>query len=787
MNEMSSAAGSDTNTKNSEHHGLVHSCGWEYVKDSAFCGADSDDDSEDETYLLNDTRNGCAATIKANKFKSKVRSEHKTERVAALSDLERDISSLRRDLQAPEIPCLNIPPPYNTENIALTHKHFGTKVSDLAKGQHVGDWKPWERTFVPLIRQFPDNCEKGYIGNHNEDNNETNRKKLQFILNACGCSLFLLFDDPSEQCRSLAIRCIRHLSLSSLDMGKHISYLMPAIFSRYPDVKYDEEEKVFVHDEAKHDFYKRGGAINRLDREQVIEGGSRHIKCTEPSEEIRCELCDLISCLIRSFLHTDNLSLLDAYFSDIILSLHSHLCDPYPTVKISAAKLLVQILRLPRWEIGAKYYATAIARASLPLLRHRNSRVRLESISLLEASVSVPDREKLKGAGSEVLIELTGFREENVLPISAFYKHECSITVNILAELVVDKNINVRSRCCEMLSFFICCLPDRYTHQQRLLPYILSFYNDDQSHIQQQAMAAVENCGQQYEVENPNDIIERRQFGIDGDARCNHMGSLPPPFDQRPRIGSRLFVRNNTKRFFAALLVELQNWIPRTRLQSAKLLHILVIYCEEHLTMDFRDTLFGVVKALQLCHREDDKDAKHLRQVLEEILQFMGRYVDPGTYVRLLLPRISNDVKSSTTFSEGALHSKLSCVVNTTALRCMIQGSLPRRVVVHYVTILKALSSPTTLGQYADRDQRLESLSTLTSLFRSVEEFPVSGLSTIIFEETGKLWNTCEITESFAQVLNDVLRYSGEDQVTIDAIKNLQQHVASVLETNSSQ
>jgi hypothetical protein len=295
-------------------------------------------------------------------------------------------------------------------------------------------------------------------------------------------------------------------------------------------------------------------------------------------------------------------------------------------------------------------------------------------------------------------------------------------------------------------------------------------------------MAAVENCGQQYEAENPNDIIERRQYGVDGDERCNQTDQLPPPFNQRPRIGSRFFVRNNTKRFFDALLSELRNWIPKTRMQSAKLLHILVIYCEEHLTMDFSKTLNALVKALQLCISENDKDSKYFQQVLEDIFKSIGRYVDPNTYLRIILPRFANDAKYDSTLSDGGIHSKGMCIIMTKALGHLIQGSLPRRVLSQYVTILRALSSPTTLGQFAGPLQSLETLKTLTSLFQSIEGCHISGISTSIYEETGKLWNTLEITQSFYKSLKDLL-ISSEDRTTIDAINTLLKYVAIVLES----
>ena len=64
--------------------------------------------------------------------------------------------------------------------------------------------------------------------------------------------------------------------------------------------------------------------------------------------------------------------------------------------------------------LGAKDFESAIAIVSIPNLRHRNSKVCVTTIYLFEASVSVSDRQKIKGAGIEAIVDLVGFREENV-------------------------------------------------------------------------------------------------------------------------------------------------------------------------------------------------------------------------------------------------------------------------------------------------------------------------------------------------------------------------------------
>ena len=718
-------------------------------------GADSDDDSDEETMPPG------VKTLRLQRLSSLLQSEYKTDRANALCDLKQEIHLLHLALKEDIIPPLSIPPPYNIQSITLTHKQYGATVSDLAKGDHVEGWEQWERTFVPVTKQFPRNESRSSKVNTetiNDRDRSIARQRLQIILDSLGTSLFQQIGDSSEQCRSSAIDCLQILCLSGLDFGKHIAYLLPAIISRCPDAQYDEELQIFVHDTEKHDFYKRGGAIQRQDQKNTLErDGGPSFDVKEPSEELRYGLIILLEGLFRSCVHLNVVSLLDAYFSDIILAVQTHVRDSFPKLKIVAAKLLVQLMRFPGWEKGAKFYATAIARATLPQLRHKNSHVRVACIALLEASISVPDREKIKGAGSAAIADLVGFREENLLPIAAFYKSECGITVNVLAELVVDKNSNVRFRCCQMLSFLICCLPDRYDFQQRLLPYILSFYNDEHHRIRLQAMEAVKNCGQQYEAEHPDEIIERRQFGVDGDSRCNHSGKLPQPFEQRPRIGARLFVRGNTKRFFSTLIAELRNWIPRTRHQSAKLLHTLVIYCEEHLTMDFHNTSSGIVKALQSCITCNDKESESLKFSLECLLTTIGRYVDPATYVKLLLPRIVGEISSTTSFSEGAIHSEDSCVANALALRCLMKGSSPRRVLSHFFLILSALSSPSALDKFAERKKRLECLETLLILFEIVKGMSLNGAQTAYFEETGRICNPIALINSLKDAVSNFL------------------------------
>ncbi|GFH60394.1 hypothetical protein CTEN210_16870 [Chaetoceros tenuissimus] len=630
------------------------------------CDGDSDDESEDGSIS---TPKEPEDNTRLSQIRGMIRSDDRQQRVQFLQILKADVENLHKKMNLHEssIPELNLPRPYDVGSISLTYKQNGGIVSDLASEE----FSEWNKTFNPLGKQFREADKEPQKDDERTPSfNPSYREKLQNILDTVGKSLFKLISDSSEKCRLLSIEIIQLLLLSKLNIGKHVAYLMPAIFSRMPTTQHDPELNIFVQDTQSLDFYKRGGA-KLLEQQKRVLTRSEGSSCSslESCEETRFGLINLLETVIRSCLNLGVLSFLDAYFTDIIFALESSLADPFHKVKIKSADILKNIVRIPNWEVAAKYYATALARASLVLMRHRKHNVRIAGITMFEACVCVPDREKIKGAGSDAILDLIGFKEENVLPISAFYSAENGVNVNILAELTTDRHATVRLECCKVLCFLICCLPNRYDFTQRFLPYLLNFYNDDFDIVRDQAMFAIENCGRQYEVEHPDEVIERKQYGIDGDSRCNYEGQLPEPIIQRPSIGSRLFVRSNSKRFCVALLQELNNWIPKVRLQTAKLLKILTVYCEENLTMDFHETLSKIVKALKKVMSSEDKEDKQLQIELETLLTSIGRYVDPEVYTPLLLPSMF-----------GTLTSKESCVVNLKAFQSLIKGSKPNRV-----------------------------------------------------------------------------------------------------------
>lgn len=383
--------------------------------------------------------------------------------------------------------------------------------------------------------------------------------------------VFKRFADAVEKCREVAFRITQAFFEHSADLVLVLGYFIPALMQRIPDgMAYDEDMKVFVFDKETHEAYRRGKAVDRQDKGEALKSYA----VVETSEEIRLWGCNVLGTLIRKLSSQGAASVLHPYFYDIVIFLQAQLRDPYAETKIAACAILDFLTTIDEFNTGLNFFAVGLVRAVLPVLRHRHAKVRVSALVALKSCMTVPDRAKLRGAGTEAIPDLVGFREENVLQIAAFYKAD--VQINYLAELACDTSVQVREKMVEMLLVLLTEIGDRYDHQTRLLPYLLDFLTDDAPTVATAAFKCLQLCGKQYEDEHPDEIIERRQYGVDGDHRINLEKPLPLPFTERPRIGVRLYVRGNTKRFLTALVNELTNWVSQVRKEKQKLLMNLI-------------------------------------------------------------------------------------------------------------------------------------------------------------------------------------------------------------------
>lgn len=452
-------------------------------------------------------------------------------------------------------------------------------------------------------------------------------------------TIFKKFSDPSEKCRELSLKITMSFFECAADFVPVLAYFFPMLMQRLPGgLAYDEDMKVFVTDMETHEAYRRGKAVERQDKTGGAAGALTHT-VVEESEEIRNLSCKVLGSLLRRTIAIGASSVLHPYFHEIVMYLQMQLRDPFPDLKAEACGILELLARTEEFNSGMKFFAVALVRASLPVLRHRHAKVRVAAVRCVNSCMVVPDRAKIKGSGTDAIADLVGFREENVLQVAAFYRAD--VQINYLAELITDNSVPVKESVVTMLGQFMTEMGDRYDHQtryqevnflliawylyvnffcrilivtflsfpfsppfsftffpysflsvfsfpslllisspslflslflisslfvslslpfppflipspslflisslslfhfpfSRLLPYLLDLLTDEADTVSSAALCVLRRCGQQYEEEHPDEIIEKRQYGVDGDNTINLLKPLPKPFTERPRIG----------------------------------------------------------------------------------------------------------------------------------------------------------------------------------------------------------------------------------------------------------
>lgn len=585
------------------------------------------------------------------------------------------------------------------------------------------------------------------------ENNMSSMEYSEIFHDICK-SIFKKIADPVEKCREMSLKITRGFFQRATDLVSVLGYFIPAIMQRMPSgIAYDEEMKVFVTDIETHEAFRRGKAVERQDKNDLLSH-----TVVETSEEIRLLTCMTFHCLIRKMCEIGASSVLHPYFHEIIMYLQLQLRDPYPELKMEACNAIEYLAYQEEYVSGMKFFSVALIRSILPVLRHRHAKVRVSAVTCLKGCMIVPDRAKCKGSGTEAIVDLVGFREENVLQVAAFYTSQ--IQINYLAELAIDKSVLVREKVADMLHCFLTELGDRYDHQNRLLPYLLDLLTDDTETVSNIAINCLHKCGQQYEDEHPKDIIENRQYGVDGDDRINLDKPLPPPFKERPRIGIRLYVRGNTKRFLTSLVSELTNWQSKTRYKSAQLLKVIVILCEEHLTMEAHTLLPAFIKALGFSKQDNDKE---LYKLLIEVYELVGRFMLPDTYIHYILPRLRGD-RDIVQFGADT-HTRVTVLE---FLSTLLQGTKPSLVPIFFEDIIAVLTDPFVIDPESSQlpAAALDVLLTLLSVMQDRGKAVIEGH----FLKTGRLTSLKSVC---FKVFKTLMIYLSDPLLHNDAVKGL--------------
>ena len=68
----------------------------------------------------------------------------------------------------------------------------------------------------------------------------------------------------------------------------------------------------------------------------------------------------------------------------------------------------------------------------------------------------------------------------------------------------------MKERLVDLLTSLLTIMQDRYDHQTRLVPYLLDLMTDPAPHIAEASLNCLKVCGQMYEEEHMDDILEKK-------------------------------------------------------------------------------------------------------------------------------------------------------------------------------------------------------------------------------------------------------------------------------------
>jgi hypothetical protein len=222
---------------------------------------------------------------------------------------------------------------------------------------------------------------------------------------------------------------------------------------------------------SEHDAHRRGRVTDETARPIIVEA----------CEEARVALVHTCVSLLHRTRVTGSTALLRTHTHRLVFAGYAFVHDPAPPIVMLGCRYLCALASTT--PAGFRPFAIGLAKSLGPVLNHRHWDVRLEALGALDVCVSIEDPLKRKGAGTEAIQFLVGHRDDNVIPVRAFYKGETMR--NRFAPLILDPNPRVREAFVRVVGGWLWSLPDRMDHESRLVPYLLSALTDDAERIRQ--------------------------------------------------------------------------------------------------------------------------------------------------------------------------------------------------------------------------------------------------------------------------------------------------------------
>lgn len=313
--------------------------------------------------------------------------------------------------------------------------------------------------------------------------------------------------------------------------------------------------------------------------------------------------------------------------------------DPIGHIQIRACKIVAEFVSIYKEMLFN--FGEILGRALLLPLCAKKSPVKIAALEALREVLYCGTWKY-----SVMVMEmLTGYRDPNSVAIKEFY--EPSHNYNYLALFVSHESITVREAFLRVVGDWMTTLPDRYDHESRLIPYLLSGLFDRMEEIRESCLEVCNEVGIMYEREKEKDFRKEKQMGVHPPWSRNGQLTnlpLPEPFKERPRLGCRHLVRSRLSVIIHPIIRELKdNLNLENKLRAAKLLLITMTFVEDYIISHLDQLLPVLIFGMQ-CH-EGGKLEEQIQSTLIKVLELIGRYCPYTIFGPILEPILKQEFK----------------------------------------------------------------------------------------------------------------------------------------------
>ena len=379
------------------------------------------------------------------------------------------------------------------------------------------------------------------------------------------------------------------------------------------------------------------------------------IKVTESIEEIRILYLKLLEAIINH----DNSAKDDfRLFVQDIVNITRTLCmDPAPNVVLVACNFCKNLAITFSKDL-LYYFNSILSRGVLYALSHKQAKLRIAALEALDKLMLCSPFKK----NVEIMEQLIGFRDPNVVPIKDFY--EPTTKFNYLAFLSSDINQAVLLKFYEVIFDWLLNAEDRVDHESRLIPYVLTGLFNKNENVANFVYDKFIEMGELHEKTNAKDYREQKEYGIDVpyikylNKNNGFVIPYPPPIKTRPNLGCRKIVISYIRRYIKNLTREFEGIDNDIKYKVANLLLYSIVFSEDGIVeyldgilllfmKDFLKVSNNFIDNLErniFVNKNAISQIIEINNVLIKSCEMIGVFCDYESFSKILYPTIKGDL-----------------------------------------------------------------------------------------------------------------------------------------------